>query len=775
MGKAASFFNKKKLFAATISSIALLTVIPNALAQTPEAAAITREISIPASPLNRSVLAISEQFDVDVLVPNNLVRGKNAPAISGALTAQQALDQALAGSGLVANVAEDGAFVIAEEPAEPEQARRAAGRSQQIEEITVYGVNFEEEGLLEITTDDINRLMANTVDELFRDTPNVEALQGPGRQFFDFNMRGSEGAGNVVVSVDGIEKNMVQTKHGTTFNPVFLVPDFLKSVNLIRGPVSNTFGTGSVGGRVHFENVDPFDYLDGAERFGGSLRAGGEDNGNGRLLTGIGAGKISENLGFLLGVSSREFDSYEDGGGNEVLNSGSDSLNFLAKTQWTPAPGWDVEASFSESEIEYVGSNIFAQSNIRQDADFLNEVVDRGSQIAVDYRPRGTLHVHGGLFHSATGHRETLLESRRGAGGDPGDLDDRDAESFGGQAYVSTVLNSGLIRHDVTFGVSGTRDELEYVGDSSDIGGDRIGYGVFVQDRIAATDSLVLIPGLRYERFDVSTEQGAESTGGEWLPKLTANYSLTDELVLTASYADGLRAPRLNELILGSVSERTRRGATTVTVRLPSEGIEAETSRNFEMGMQLQLPILDTAGFSGGLTLFRNEFSNRIDNVLISSVVEGDTTTNTSQLQNVGEAWIQGIESRLAFDFGAIDFSANLAYTEGEREDTGAELNSVRPARGTLLLGWESVDGRLRLQAEMEGFADKDEIGENDNVVGNSSESEAIGNLFAQYRFSDSSYMSLRVNNVADANYRRFDQIDPSIGRTIRLEIGLQF
>ena len=644
-----------------------------------------------------------------------------------------------------------------------------------LDEITVYGVGFEEEGLLEITTDDINRLMANTIDELFRDSPNVEALQGPGRQFFDFNIRGSEGAGNVVVSVDGIEKNMVQTKHGTTFNPVFVVPDFLKSVNIIRGPVSNTFGTGSVGGRVHFENVDPFDYVGGAQRFGGSVRVGGEDNGDGRLMTGIGAGSVSGNLGFLLGVSSREFDSYEDGDGNEVLNSGSESRNFLAKTQWSPAPGWDVEASYSESDIEYLGSNIFARSNERQDADFLNEVVDRGSQIAVDYRPRGTLHMHGGIFYNTTDHEETLLESRRGASGDPGDLDDRDAESLGGQAYLSTVLNFGRIRHDVTFGVSGTRDELKYSEGASDTGGDRLGYGFFVQDRIALTDKLVLIPGLRYERFDVSTEEGAETEGGEWLPKLTANYSLTNALVLTATYADGLRAPRLNELLLGSVSERTRRGSTTVTIRLPSEDIEAETSRNAELGLQWRVPMGDATGFSGSLTFFRNDFSNRIDDVLIDSVVEGNTTTNTSQLQNVGEAWIQGVESRLAFDFGAVDLALNLAYTDGEREDTGAELNSVRPARGTLALGWENADGRIRLQAEVESFADKDEVGENDNVVGDSSESETIGNVFARYQFSDRAYVNLRVNNVTDVNYRRFDQIDPSIGRTIRGEIGLQF
>ncbi|MEM9315842.1 MAG: TonB-dependent receptor [Pseudomonadota bacterium] len=653
-------------------------------------------------------------------------------------------------------------------------AQVSSADAPEIEEVIVYGVQFREEGALEIRKEDLERIMATTLDDLFRDTPNVEALQGPGRQFFDFNIRGSEGAGNVIVSVDGVEKNLVETKHGTTFNPVFLAPDFLKSVNLIRGPVSNTFGTGSVGGRVQFENVDPFDYLDSGRGFGGSLRVGGEDNGDGFLATGIAAVQATDSLGLLLGMSRRDFDSYEDGDGEEVLNSGSESESVLAKAQWSPTAQWDIEASYTQSDFEYIGANIFARSNQRQDADFQNDVRDRGAQLAVDFRPSSSLHWHGDVFFSTTDHREILLEGRRGATGDPGDLDDRETETFGGKLYVSQAITTGEIRHDISVGVSGSRDELAYVG-GTDVGGDRIGYGLFVQDRIALTERLVLIPGLRYELFDLKTDDDAESDGEELLAKLTANYRFTGNWSLFGSYADGLRAPRLNELLLGSTASRTRGGSTTVTVTLPSENLGPETSRSYELGSRWDSLFGDSVSVAGSLTLFRNDFRDRIDDVLLSSVTEGNTTTNTTRLENVGEAFTQGVEASFTADFGNFDASLNVAYTEGEREDTGEELNSVRPARGTVTVGWKTLDQKFRVQAELETFASKDEVGENDNVVGDSADGATLGNLFATYRLSDQGTVSLRINNITDVSYRRFDQIDPSIGRTIRGEVTLQF
>ena len=86
------------------------------------AAKTLAEVEIPAGPLNQTLLAISAAFNVDILAPDELVAGRRALALSGRLSAAEALDRALQDSGLEARP-EDGAYLIAtsaEEAEEPE-------------------------------------------------------------------------------------------------------------------------------------------------------------------------------------------------------------------------------------------------------------------------------------------------------------------------------------------------------------------------------------------------------------------------------------------------------------------------------------------------------------------------------------------------------------------------------------------------------------------------------------------------------------------------------
>jgi len=74
-----------------------------AAAQAPgQAATPTFDISVPTQPLAAALNELSRQTSAQVLAAGDVVAGINAPAVSGRLTLQQALDRLLAGSGLVA-------------------------------------------------------------------------------------------------------------------------------------------------------------------------------------------------------------------------------------------------------------------------------------------------------------------------------------------------------------------------------------------------------------------------------------------------------------------------------------------------------------------------------------------------------------------------------------------------------------------------------------------------------------------------------------------------
>jgi len=78
---------------------------------TAQATAPTYEVNVPAQPLAAALNELSRQTGTQVLASGDLVSRVNAPAVSGRLTVQQALDRLLAGSSLGAS-REGGAFVI---------------------------------------------------------------------------------------------------------------------------------------------------------------------------------------------------------------------------------------------------------------------------------------------------------------------------------------------------------------------------------------------------------------------------------------------------------------------------------------------------------------------------------------------------------------------------------------------------------------------------------------------------------------------------------------
>jgi iron complex outermembrane receptor protein len=98
----------------------------------PDAAPIG--INLPAQPLGEALNAWARQSGAQLAVQQSLVAGKTAPAVSGPLTARQALDRLLAGSGLAATI--EGASVsIRPSPA-------AAGTSATLPEVRVTATAF---------------------------------------------------------------------------------------------------------------------------------------------------------------------------------------------------------------------------------------------------------------------------------------------------------------------------------------------------------------------------------------------------------------------------------------------------------------------------------------------------------------------------------------------------------------------------------------------------------------------------------------------------------
>jgi iron complex outermembrane receptor protein len=144
-----------------------------------ESEALDRRVEIPAGALAQSLEKLSQQLGIQILFDADRLKGMKSPAISGLLTAREALDKLLIGSSLKVQQGAGDSFLIMPESA-PSSRRGptipdgAATRADiQLGEITVTGTHIRGEtpvgaSLSTYSRQDFDRSGSATVDTLAR-------------------------------------------------------------------------------------------------------------------------------------------------------------------------------------------------------------------------------------------------------------------------------------------------------------------------------------------------------------------------------------------------------------------------------------------------------------------------------------------------------------------------------------------------------------------------------------------------------------------------------
>lgn len=111
-----------------LASVIGCAVAATAWAQAPES---LHDYALPAASLTQSINAIGQSNDVQVIYDAALLQGKTAGPISGHFTLSQALDKALAGSGLTYELVNSGhTVVIRKTPLSPQKNNSAALKNE---------------------------------------------------------------------------------------------------------------------------------------------------------------------------------------------------------------------------------------------------------------------------------------------------------------------------------------------------------------------------------------------------------------------------------------------------------------------------------------------------------------------------------------------------------------------------------------------------------------------------------------------------------------------
>ena len=171
---------------------------------------------------------------------------------------------------------------------------------------------------------------------------------------------------------------------------------------------------------------------------------------------------------------------------------------------------------------------------------------------------------------------------------------------------------------------------------------------VFVQDQFTPWDSLVLVPGARFEHHS--------EFGDELNPKFSLMYHLANGLVFRASIGRAFKSPTIRQLYYGAPYEHG-----TFFIK-SNPNLDAETSWGYSASLQ-------KAVCNNRLLAWISFFRNDIDE-LVARVDTGLEYMGKPLLtyENVKKARTQGIELQLKGTLTS-SLSLGLAYTYTESED----------------------------------------------------------------------------------------------------------
>jgi iron complex outermembrane receptor protein len=255
------------------------------------------QFDLPAEPLAEALRDIALRTGRSIIAPDELVRTRQAPALSGMLTVEQAVGRLLEGTDLVVRPVDE-TLVIERSPAG--DAPGATGSKEAGEPaIVVTGTHVRGAAptspVITLTRRQIDEAAPASVEELMRRVPqNVSAgvsqenfaVEGTGADITDhgagINLRGL-GQRATLVLVDG---RRIAPGGTGSFVDVSLIPvSALERVEILTDGASAIYGSDAVGGVVNFILRDDVRGIEPMLQVGTSTRGGGE-----QVLAGLSAG-----------------------------------------------------------------------------------------------------------------------------------------------------------------------------------------------------------------------------------------------------------------------------------------------------------------------------------------------------------------------------------------------------------------------------------------------------------------------------------------------------
>ncbi len=522
-----------------------------------------------------------------------------------------------------------------------------------------------------ITREDLERKFYRDVTDALLEVPGVIITGGGDRQ--DISLRGM-GSKYTLILIDGKRQNSRETRtnsdsagvEGGWSPPIGAI----ERIEVVRGPMSSLYGSDAMGGVINIITRKV------PEKWAGEVRADAiiqESGRSGDVYQGnfYLAGPIrSELLGLQIygQQSHRDEDHIAEG------FRGRTAQNLTAKLALTPNRDHDIVLEATTARQKY-------ESTLGKTVAPLPEGEACGrtgcpASSETDYRSNKWALSHTGRW--GYGVSDSYVQQE--------EFDNRSRQMKIRNFDLQSMWTLPLGDHMLTLGGTYLDQRLvDQTGNQLADGPNRVNryqWALFAEDEWRLTDSFALTGGLRMDQD--------ENFGEHFSPRLYGVWHLADRWTMKGGVSTGFRAPDLRQTVAGW--GQTSRGGNMYG----NPDLTPEKSLTQELGLIYD----DGQGFNAGLTLFNNDFDDKITRVAcpLTQCTDGPNQfgANPTTYMNVDDAISRGVEASLKWPIArSVSLTGSYTYTHSEQksgEYKGQPLNQLPKHLVTATMNWQASD-----------------------------------------------------------------------------------
>ncbi len=632
-------------------------------------------IRIPAQPLGQALSQLGQQTSLQVFFSPELVAGKQAPAVDGNISPEDALRQLLQGSGLQYQI-DEGSVTLMPAPTSAANGPLELG----VTDIKVVGDWLDDADAALVQNHPGARTVvrreamveqgAMNVGEVLKRVPGVQVQDANGTGGSDISLnvgvRGltSRLSPRSTVLIDGIPAAFAPYGQ-PQLSMAPISSGNLDSIDVVRGAGSVRYGPQNVGGVINF--VTRAIPEQASAEIGTTLETS-QHGGWKHIDTAFMGGTADNGMGVALLYSG------VNGNGYRESNNGNDIDDVILKTHWAPTDVDDFSLNFHyyDAKADMPGGLTQAQydadpfQSVRDYDNFSGRRKDVSFKWARQIDDRTQAEV---LTYYTDSFRGSTIASR-----DLKTLNSypRSYYTFGIEPRVSHVFDVGPTTQEVSVGYrylkEAMHEEASRValvnnepvvrpGADGHVYQDRTGgteaNSVYVDNKIDVGNWTVT-PGIRFEHINTDwhdrpvldtagkpvPEKKRSIESNEPLPALSVMYHMSEAWKLFANYETSFGALQYFQLGQGGIGNE------------PANGLQPEKAKTYEIGTRYNDDV-----WGGEVTLFYIDFDDELQYI-----------SNDVGWTNLGATKHQGIETSVHYDMAALDprldgLSANAGFT----------------------------------------------------------------------------------------------------------------